>query len=92
MTESQSADTRISCSDYDRIELICLCQYPIQLTLQSGDTVKGIPFDTAYTAERKEGIKIKVKNETLIFTLQDIIKITILIDNQYVEDMTLSNK
>ena len=92
MTKPQSADTRISCSDYDRIELICLYQYPIQLILASGDTVTGIAVDTAYTAGRKEGIKVEVKNETLTLALKDIIKINILIDNQHFGDITLSNK
>ncbi|MDF5463594.1 Rho-binding antiterminator, partial [Vibrio parahaemolyticus] len=50
----------ISCNDYDYIEIACTYQYPIILTLKSGEIIHCSAKDTSLNNEREECIKVEV--------------------------------
>ncbi|WP_440906113.1 Rho-binding antiterminator [Catenovulum sp. SX2] len=73
----------ISCSDYDYIEIVCLFNYPIQLTLKNGNTITAIALDTARNDAREECIKINIRGKDTLVILDSIAKLRITVDNPH---------
>ncbi len=73
----------ISCSQYDYIEIVCMFNYPIELTLKSGGIVEGTALDTATSTQHDECIKVLVgKNEQLV-VLDNIAQLKVLVENPH---------
>jgi len=53
----------IDCNNYDYIEIACMHQYPIKLTLRTQSIVEGIALDTQLNASREECIKLMSDGE-----------------------------
>ncbi|EWH11779.1 hypothetical protein DS2_03110 [Catenovulum agarivorans DS-2] len=73
----------ISCSDYDYIEIVCLFNYPIQLTLKNGDCIIGTALDTARNDAREECIKLNVAGKDTLVVLDLIAKLRVTVDNPH---------
>ncbi|MEO2281118.1 Rho-binding antiterminator [Pseudoalteromonas pernae] len=73
----------ISCSQYDYIEIVCMFNYPIELTLKSGCTTKGIALDTAKNTEHEECIKVLVEECEQLVVLDDISQLKVLVENPH---------
>ncbi|MFO6422068.1 Rho-binding antiterminator [Motilimonas sp. KMU-193] len=73
----------ISCADYDYIEIVCMFQYPVALTLKSGAVKVGTAVDTAKNADREECIKIKVEDNHELVALDTIAKLEVLVANPH---------
>ncbi|WP_016956156.1 Rho-binding antiterminator [Catenovulum agarivorans] len=73
----------ISCSDYDYIEIVCLFNYPIQLTLKNGGSIIGTALDTTRNDAREECIKINITGKDTLVVLDSIAKLRITVDNPH---------
>jgi len=54
----------ISCHLYDYIEIACMHQYPVKLTMKNGEIFECTALDTRYNAAKEECIKVRLKNST----------------------------
>lgn len=73
----------ISCHEYDYIEIACMYHYPVKLTLSNGSEVTGIALDTARNDTKQECLKIEVNGVQALIILNQVSKLTALIDNPY---------
>jgi len=73
----------ISCHEYDYIEIACMYHYPVKLTLSTGSEVTGIALDTARNDTKQECLKIEVNGVQALIILNQVSKLTALIDNPY---------
>ena len=74
----------ISCQLYDYIEMACTYQYPICLTLTSGEIIHCVAKDTSLNNEREECIKVAVDGADLLVVLDKIMKMEANADHTYV--------
>jgi len=73
----------ISCHEYDYIEIACMYHYPVKLTLSNGSEVTGISLDTARNDTKQECLKVEVNGVQEFIILNQVSKLTALIDNPY---------
>ena len=71
----------ISCHQHDYIEIACLYQYPIRLTLRSGDKLEGIALDTQTNDQHEECIKVDTDGASQLIVLDTIAKMEALVEN-----------
>lgn len=73
----------MSCEHYDYIEIACMNQYPIKLTLKDGIELTGQALDTGLNAERQECIKVNVQSQEKMVTLHSISSLEVTIKNPH---------
>ena len=73
----------ISCDKHDYVEIACMYNYPIKITLKSGSELEGKALDTQYNDSREECIKIKLNDAEKLVVLESISRIEVLIENPH---------
>ncbi|ABV88081.1 Rho-binding antiterminator [Shewanella pealeana] len=56
----------LSCSQHDYIELVCIFNYPIKLTMKNGDSISGKALDTCRNTQKQHCIKLVCKQQNCI--------------------------
>jgi Rho-binding antiterminator len=80
----------ISCSDYDYIEIACMYNYPVKLTLKTGEVIQGSAVDTQRNQQREELIKIKTANGEALVVLDSILTLQVSIQNPHFQEVSFS--
>lgn len=75
----------ISCNQHDYIEIVCMYQYPIKLTLKSGDMIQGIAQDTQRNDQRDECIKLIVDGVEQLVNLEEITILEVSVENPHLQ-------
>jgi Rho-binding antiterminator len=78
----------ISCDKHDYVEIACMYNYLIKLTLNSGDEIKGVAFDVKLNENREECLNIKVNNIDSLVVLDSVSKMEVLVDNPHFKVVT----
>ncbi|WP_343221764.1 Rho-binding antiterminator [Pseudoalteromonas sp. MMG022] len=78
----------LSCDEHDYIEIVCMYQYPIRLTLKTGEVVTGIALDTKRNQARQECIQLNQGEKTSLVVLDEIQKLVVTINNPHVSEIT----
>ncbi|WOH36418.1 Rho-binding antiterminator [Thalassotalea fonticola] len=73
----------ISCEQHDYVEIACMYNYLIRLTLNSGDEFEGVALEVKRNKSREECVKIKINNTESLFVLDSVSKIEALVDNPH---------
>ncbi len=73
----------LSCEQYDYIEIACMHRYPVLLTLKAGQEINGIAADTARNEQMQECIRLQVEGRDKLVVLDDLLKLTVLVDNPH---------
>jgi len=73
----------VVCSEYDHIELVCLYQFPIRLTMKEGAPITGIALDTSRNESSKECIKISSNKIEILVELDGICQLEVLVKNPH---------
>ncbi|MDN3616148.1 Rho-binding antiterminator [Vibrio gallaecicus] len=71
----------ISCNQYDYIEIVCLYQYEILLTLKSGESIQGIAMDTKRDDDKQECILINLDSGSKLVVLDELLSLEVLTQN-----------
>jgi len=71
----------ISCNQYDYIEIVCLYQYEILLTLKSGESIQGIAIDTKRDDDKQECILINLDSGSKLVVLDELVSLEVLTQN-----------
>ncbi|HCF4213541.1 TPA: Rho-binding antiterminator [Pseudomonas aeruginosa] len=77
----------ISCNDYDYIEIACTYQYPIILTLKSGEIIHCSAKDTSLNNEREECIKVEVGDAERLVVLDEVKIMEAKVDNPHFQSV-----
>ena len=80
----------ISCDNYDYVEIACTYNYPLKLTLKSGEIIEGVAKDTALNENRQEAIKLEIDNHDLLVVLDDILTLEVTIENPHFKSVRLT--
>lgn len=75
----------ISCNEHDYIEIACTYQYPLKLTLKSGEVIQCIAKDTSFNESRDECIKVVSGSTELLVVLDQIKTMEAEVENPYFE-------
>jgi len=78
----------ISCDQHDYVEIACMFNYLIKLTLNSGYELQGVALDVKRNESREECIKIKVDNIEELVVLDSVLKMEVLVDNPHFKVVT----
>lgn len=78
----------ISCNQHDYIEIVCMYNYPIKLTLKSGDIIEGIALDTQCNDQRDECIKIDIEGVEQLLVLEKIKMLEVMMQNPHLHKVT----
>lgn len=79
----------LSCQQHDYIEIICMYQYPVTITMSSGEKFSCKALDTQLNSERKECIKVEHDSHSKLIILDDIQCIEVGVDNPHFSHITL---
>ncbi|MEH6442546.1 MAG: Rho-binding antiterminator [Oceanospirillaceae bacterium] len=77
----------ISCAQYDYIEIVCMFNYPVKLTLNTGEIIEGVALDTLRNQQREELIKIKTDNRETLVVLDVIVTLQVCIENPHFQEI-----
>lgn len=78
----------ISCEQHDYVEIACMYNYLIKLTLSSGDELEGVALDVKRNKSREECINIKVNNIDSLVVLDSVSKMEVLVENPHFKIVT----
>lgn len=78
----------ISCGNYDYIEIVCLFNYPIEITLKSAEVITGKALDTSKNSLGEECIKLFTQDSDLLVELDSIAKLKVTMDNPHFQEVT----
>ena len=73
----------LSCDLHDYIEIVCLYQYPLKLTLSSGAVLTGTARTTQYNDKRQECLLIQQQDTEQLVLLDDIALLEVTIANPH---------
>lgn len=75
----------IRCNQHDYIEIVCMYNYPIKLTLKSGDIIEGVALDTHRNDQRDECIKIDIEGVEQLVVLEEIKMLEVMVENPHIQ-------
>ena len=78
----------VSCNEHDYIEIACMYNYHVELTMKSGECIKCIALDTQYNEFREECIKIKYEDTETCVALNSISVLATTVENPYFKSIT----
>lgn len=73
----------ISCEQHDYVEIACMYNYVIRITLKSGKRIEGVALDVKRNESRQECLKIKVNNIECLFELDSVSTMEAVADNPH---------
>ena len=73
----------MSCNEHDYVEIACMYQYPIKITMKAGNVLECTALDTQYNSAREECIKVNVKGIDKEVIIDKISKIEVCVENPY---------
>tara|TARA_R110000868_G_scaffold79179_1_gene225440 strand:- start:258 stop:503 length:246 start_codon:yes stop_codon:yes gene_type:complete len=73
----------ISCEQHDYIEIVCIYNYRVKLTLDSGTELEGAALDTGRNKNSEECIKIRDGSADNLVALDSITKMEVLVENPH---------
>lgn len=77
----------LSCDLHDYIEIVCLYQYPLKLTLSSGAVLTGTARTTQYNDKRQECLQIQQQETEQQVLLDDIALLEVTIANPHLQQI-----
>lgn len=77
----------LSCDLHDYIEIVCLYQYPLKLTLSSGAVLTGTARTTQYNDKRQECLQIQQQETEQQVLLDDIALLEVSIANPHLQQV-----
>ena len=80
----------VSCSEYDYIEIVCMYQYPIRLTMKSGRVVECKALNTRYDDQRQECIQVAIEGDETLLVLDDVSMLEVLIENPHFKKVSFN--
>ncbi|TCS41273.1 Rho-binding antiterminator [Reinekea marinisedimentorum] len=80
----------ISCNNYDYVEIVCMFNYPVRVTLRSGEVLHGIALDTARNGQREECLKLSVDGAEVLVVLDSIAILKAGIENPHFSEVEFS--
>ena len=80
----------LSCSEYDHIEIVCMHQYPIKLTMKVGGVIEGKALDTGYNDQRQECIKVDTGSVEEWVVLAELASLAVCVDNPHFKQVSFT--
>jgi Rho-binding antiterminator len=77
----------LSCDLHDYIEIVCLYQYPLKLTLSSGAVLTGTARTTNLNDQRQECLVLKQHAAEQLVVLDDIALLEVTIANPHLQQI-----
>lgn len=77
----------LSCDLHDYIEIVCLYQYPLKLTLSSGAVLTGTARTTQYNDKRQECLLLQQQETEQQVLLDDIALLEVTIANPHLQQV-----
>ena len=77
----------LSCDLHDYIEIVCLYQYPLKLTLSSGAVLTGTARTTNYNDKRQECLLLQQQETEQQVLLDDIALLEVTIANPHLQQV-----
>jgi Rho-binding antiterminator len=81
----------ISCQQYDYIEIACMYQFDVIITLMSGETITATALDTKRNAANLECIAIKQSGDITLVELNQILSLEALKANPHFDKITFNH-
>jgi len=73
----------ISCEQHDYIEIACLYNYRVRLTIDSGIQLEGVAVDTVRNHDQEECIKIRDGSSEHLVVLDTITTMEAFVENRH---------
>jgi len=77
----------LQCDLHDYIEIVCLYNYTLQLTLSSGKQLTGTAVTTCYNDNRQECLLLKQSNSEQLVILEDITLLEVTTPNPHLQQV-----
>jgi len=77
----------ITCQQYDYIEIACMYQFPIILTLNTGEKIKGIAKNTKRNELREECMELLMDGKNILIVLDTIVKLKVSVENPHFSEI-----
>ena len=79
----------ITCQQYDYIEIACIYQFPVILTLNTGEEIKGIAKNTKRNELGEECMQLLVDARNILIVLDTITKLKVSVENPHFSEVIL---
>lgn len=80
----------ISCNEHDYIEIACMYQYPIKITMLTGEVIECTAVDTHYNSSREECIIVTVNGVDSALVVSNFSKMEVCIENPYFKEISFA--
>ena len=77
----------LSCDLHDYIEIVCLYQYPLKLTLSSGAVLTGTARTTNYNDKRQECLLLQQQETEQQVLLEEIALLEVRVQNPHLQQV-----
>ncbi|BDR15478.1 Rho-binding antiterminator [Vibrio sp. STUT-A11] len=78
----------VTCNQYDFIEIACMFQLPVEITLKNGESHQGRAFDTGFDMLRQECLFLDVDGEHIAFPTELLLTMRALKANPHFTEVT----
>lgn len=78
----------VTCNQYDFIEIACMFQLPVEITLKNGETHQGRAFDTGFDMQRQECLFLDINGEHIAFPTENLLAMRALKANSHFTEVT----
>ncbi|MBU2865076.1 Rho-binding antiterminator [Reinekea forsetii] len=78
----------LSCEYHDYIEIVCMFQYPVKLTLVTGEIVLGTALDTVRNDANAECVKLTLNDFVILQEIELIKSLEVTINNPHVQKVS----
>ncbi|MGP8308814.1 Rho-binding antiterminator [Vibrio sp. YIC-376] len=78
----------VTCNQYDFIEIACMFQLPVEITLKNGEIHQGRAFDTGFDMQRQECLFLDVDGEHIAFPTENLLAMRALKANPHFTEVT----
>ncbi|MBR9789568.1 MAG: transcriptional regulator [Vibrionaceae bacterium] len=78
----------VTCNQYDFIEIACMFELPVEITLKNGESHQGRAFDTGFDMQRQECLFLDVDGEHIAFPTEQLLTMRALKANPHFTEVT----
>jgi Rho-binding antiterminator len=73
----------ISCEQHDYVEIVCIFQFPVRLTLKNDHIIEGVASNIKVNSEKQEYLEVNKNGTSVLVLLDELSQMDVCVDNPH---------